>query len=52
MIIYPMHLKSLRLLNVHLLLYETNQKCGLHIHLMDLPTHLYYNGDHYLYRGI
>ena len=42
-----MHLKALWLLNVHLLLYEAIEKCGLHIHLVDLPTHLCcyrYNG--------
>jgi hypothetical protein len=41
-----MHLKSLWMLNVHLLLYDSIQKCGFHIHLVDLRTHLYYNGDH------
>ena len=43
-----MHLKALWLLNVHLLLYEAIEKCGLHIHLVDLPTHLCcyrYNGE-------
>lgn len=35
-----MHLKTLWLLNVNLLLNNAIEKCGPHIHLMDLPTHL------------
>ena len=42
----PMNLKALQLLNIFLLLYNPIEKCGLHIHLVDLPTHLCCNGDY------
>lgn len=32
--------KSLRLLNIHLLLNKSIEECCLHIHLVDLPSHL------------
>ena len=34
-------LKSFRLLNVHLFLNDPIKECSLHIHLMNVPTHLH-----------